>query len=190
MGTTGATQPSAAGWSGGFLVAFSAGTDVHYERFAADGSSMGAPALAADGADASGTQDRPAVAVLPGGEAIVVFRDDTRGVRARVLDAAGAPVGGVIDIAPAGAGDPAVAAARDRFAVAWTELGAVRARLLAIDGSFALNREIPPSTAEFTVATGMVTVPTAAAGDDMFIVAWQEQSADGGDVRGRLFPLP
>ncbi len=155
---------------------------------------MGAASPAAEGADASGTQDQPAVAALPGGEAIVVFHDDTRGVRARVFDASGAPTGGVIDIAPSGAGDPSAGAGRDRFAVVWTELGTIRARMIAVDGTYALNREAPPSTDDFVVASGMVTVPSVAAGGTTdrpaFIATWQETSGDGGDIRGRLFALP
>jgi hypothetical protein len=187
-GLTGATAPAVAGSSTGFVVAFAAAGAIHYQRYAADGTPTDAAAVAVAGA----MGDAPAAASLSDGRTAIAFAAGFT-VRAQVFDAAMAPVGSLLDVGAGG--EPTIAASRDRFVVAYVEGSGIMARLVSPDGAFALNRNQPPSTDAFQVATGNVSAPAAAAGgtsaEPLFIVTFQDQSTDpAGDVNGRLFPLP
>jgi hypothetical protein len=88
--------------------------------------------------------------------------------------------------------EPTVAAGFDRFLVAWTSGGQIRARVLDRSGAPALNRERPPTSDDFLVASGSVLSPVAAAGgSNLAIVVYQDNAMDiGGDIRVRRYPLP
>jgi hypothetical protein len=188
VGMAGASAPSVAGSSTGFVVAFAAGGAIHTQRYAADGTPTDATPVAVPGAMGSA----PVVASLSDGRTAVAFAAGFT-VQAQVFDAAVSPVGSLLDV---GAGSaPTIAASRDRFVVAYVEGSGIMARLISPDGAFALNRNQPPTTDAFSVAMGDVSVPAAAAGgtatEPMWIVTWQDQTTEPtGNVNGRLFPLP
>jgi cysteine-rich repeat protein len=185
-GQTGATAPAVAASTAGFVVTFAAGGNVYYQRYGADGAAIDAMAVSV------GSGDTPAVASLSDGRTAIAWATGFS-LQAQVYDAAMTEVGSVLDL---GAGsEPTLAASRDRFAVAYVEGSGIMARMISPDGAFALNRDAPPSTDAFPVATGSVVAPAAAAGgtasDPLWIVTWQDNGMDpAGDIRGRLFPLP
>lgn len=194
IGASGAIEPSVAGASDHFVVAFSAGGDVFVQRFGSDGAPRDAAPVAVL-EDAAGTQDQPAVAALPDGRALVAWRDsggDGAGtaIRARAFGADGTPAGAAITLNTTTAGDqsvPAVAGAGDRFFVAFQSGASVRARVLSSQGDPIPNREQPPTTADFELAASGAQPAVATGGTDGMraMAAWSE----GGDIRGRLFPL-
>jgi cysteine-rich repeat protein len=194
IGASGAIEPSVAGASDHFVVAFSAGGDVFVQRFGSDGAPRDAAPVAVL-EDAAGTQDQPAVAALPDGRALVAWRDsggDGAGtaIRARAFAADGMPAGAAITLNTTTAGDqsaPAVAGAGDRFFVAFQSGASVRARVLSSQGDPIPNREQPPTTADFELAASGAQPAVATGGTDGMraMAAWSE----GGDIRGRLFPL-
>lgn len=198
-GTTGATHPSVAGLATGFVVAFSAGTDIRYQRFAADGSAMdAAPLSALDATDAADTQDQPSVAANPDGSFLIAWTEhgiangDGMGtsIRARAFTTAGMPAGNALVLPTTGAaGDqnlPTVAAADGRYLVAWASMGSVHARMLSGTGTALPNREQPQSTNDFVVAatgnapsaTAMGTTPAS------WLVAYDA----GNNVFARRYP--
>ena len=189
-GQTGAAAPSVAASTTGFVVTFTAGGEVYYQRFGADGAPVDAMAVAVPGR--SGTRGAPAAASLADGRTAIAFAEDST-IKVQVFDTAFAAVGTPVTVGPGSA--PTVAASRERFVVAYVTGSEVVARLVAPDGTFALNRNKPPTTDAFPVASGTVTVPSVAAGGTaaapLFIVTWQDGGADpAGDINGRLFPLP
>ncbi len=185
-GQTGATSPSVAASTAGFVVAFAAGGSVHYQRYGADGAAVDAMAVMV------GSGAEPAAASLSDGRTAIAWTNGL-GVQAQVYDATMTAAGDVLDV---GAGSaPTLAASRDRFGVAWVDGSGIVARMISPDGAFALNRDAPPTTDAFQVATGTVSDPAAAAGGTasapLWFVAWQDGNADpAGDIQGRLFPLP
>ncbi|MBW2461284.1 MAG: hypothetical protein JRH11_06530 [Deltaproteobacteria bacterium] len=189
-GQTGASVPSVAASTTGFVVTFTTGGEVYYQRFGADGAPVDAMAVAVPGG--SGTRGAPAAASLSDGRTAIAFTEDST-IKVQVFDAAFAAVGTPVTVGPGTA--PTAAASRERFAIAYVNGSEVMARLVAPDGTFALNRNKPPSIDAFPVASGAVTVPAVAAGGTaaapLFIVTWQDGAADpAGDINGRLFPLP
>ncbi len=79
--------------------------------------------------------------------------------------------------------------------MAFIEGSGIMARMISPDGDFALNRDAPPSTDAFPVASGSVVAPAVAAGgtsaEPAWFVTWQDNAMDPtGDIHGRLFPLP
>jgi cysteine-rich repeat protein len=195
-GAVGAGSPAITALPSGFLVAFSAAGVVRYQRFAADGTPTDAESRSI-GTEAG--RDQVAVAALPDGLALVAWRDASgdgaeSAIRAAVIDATGmAGMPFVVNSTTAGPqAEPTVAAGFDRFLVAWTSGGQIRARVLDRSGAPALNRERPPTSDDFLVASGSVLSPVAAAGgSNLAIVVYQDNAMDiGGDIRVRRYPLP
>lgn len=194
QGTTLATDVVVAAASDHFIVAFAAGGDVFVQRFGSDGAARDAAAINVL-EDATGTQDQPAIAALSDGRFVVAWRDtegdgDGTSIRARAYTAT-APVAAAFVVETSTGGDqsaPAVAAGAASFALVWQSGSALRARLLANDGTPITNHERPPTTADFEVGSGG-EVSVAAGGPSaspLFFAAWNE----GGTIRGRVFPLP
>ncbi|MCS6800023.1 MAG: hypothetical protein NZ898_16155, partial [Myxococcota bacterium] len=201
QGATLASTPAVVATPTGFALAFAAGGDVFVQRL----DPMGMPAddtarRVVEGADGAGTQDQPTIAAHPDGRLLVAWRDsdadaDGTAVRARLFAADGMPVGMPFVLATTTAGDqsrPACTFAASRYLCAWVSGGEIRARLLQPDGSPALNRERPPGTGDFAVATGAVSEPAVAANGSgsRAVVVWQDAGGEDGDIRARLFPLP
>lgn len=186
IGSAGVTAPVVAATSSGFVVAFASAGDVFVQRFGADGVATDAtPIAVVEGADAGGTQDQPTVAALTDGRFFVAFRDEGMGaVRGRAFASSGSPAA-VVTLGPGA--NPSAAAGAERFLVAWDASGTVRARLYDGSGAPARNRESPPTPEAFTVGAG--TEPVVAVGGPSGRVLFVG-FVSGGDVQGRLYPLP
>ncbi len=144
-------------------------------------------------------QRDPAVAVLPDGRFLVVWLEVEvpNAVRGRIVGADGATLGDELAISPAGAqplGKPAVAAASDRFLVAWPDGVAadsdVRARFVSPDKTlgetFTVNTTLRGAQAEPALGFDAAT--------DRFLIAWTDASsvedADSTGIRARLLTGP
>ncbi|HJK94257.1 MAG TPA: hypothetical protein RMH26_26180, partial [Polyangiaceae bacterium LLY-WYZ-15_(1-7)] len=79
-------------------------------------------------------------------------------------------------------------AGAERFLVAWESGGNVQGQLFDGDGNVARNRESPPTAGAFTVGAGAApkVAVGANAGQVLAMIAWET----GGDIQGRLYPLP
>jgi len=187
IGSAGVTAPAVAATSSGFVVAFVSAGDVFVQRFGADGAATDAtPIAVVEGADAGGTQDQPTVAALADGRFFVAFRDEGMGaVRGRAFASSGSPAA-VVTLGPGA--NPSAAAGAERFFVAWDASGTVRARIYDGTGAPARNRESPPTPDAFTVASG--TEPVVAVGGPSGRTFAFVGFVSGGDVQGRLYPLP
>lgn len=187
IGSAGVTAPAVAATSDGFVVAFASAGDVFVQRFGADGAATDAtPIAVVEGADAGGTQDQPTVAALADGRFFVAFRDEGMGaVRGRAFASSGSPAA-VVTLGPGA--NPSAAAGAERFFVAWDASGTVRARIYDGTGAPARNRESPPTPDAFTVGSG--TEPVVAVGGPSGRVLAFVGFVSGGDVQGRLYPLP
>lgn len=187
IGSTGVSAPAVAATSDGFVVAFASAGDVFVQRFGADGAATDAtPIAVVEGADAGGTQDQPTVAALADGRFFVAFRDEGMGaVRGRAFASSGSPAA-VVTLGPGA--NPSAAAGAERFFVAWDASGTVRARIYDGTGAPARNRESPPTPDAFTVGSG--TEPVVAVGGPSGRVLAFVGFVSGGDVQGRLYPLP
>ena len=187
IGVAGVTAPAVAASGSGFVVAFASAGDVFVQRFGADGAATDATPLAVvEGADAGGTQDQPTVAALADGRFFVAFRDEGMGVvRGRAFAASGSPTA-VVTLGPGA--NPSAAAGAERFIVAWDASGTIRARLYDGSGAPARNRESPPTPDAFTVGAG--AEPVVAVGGPSGRVLAFVGFVSGGDVQGRLYPLP
>jgi len=206
-GTTAATAPAAAATDDAFFVAFTASSDVFFQRFDRDGAPIDDMARAV-ASDVAGVQDQPTIAAFHGacpattmGCAIVAWREgdiasgdgDGSSIRARVLNSEGTPLEMPLVVNSTTAGDqisPVAAAAQNRFFIAWQDATGIRARVFSPDGAPALNRakEPVPSVDDFIVAPGGAGEPAVAAGgDSRALVVWQESDAD---IHGRVFALP
>jgi hypothetical protein len=160
---------------------------VFVQRFGADGVATDAtPIAVVEGADAGGTQDQPTVAALADGRFFVAFRDEGMGaVRGRAFASSGSPAA-IVTLGPGA--NPSAAAGAERFFVAWDASGTVRARIYDGTGAPARNRESPPTPDAFTVGSG--TEPVVAVGGPSGRVLAFVGFVSGGDVQGRLYPLP
>jgi len=193
-GLSSASAPDIAGTSSGFVVAMTAGGDVHYQGFGTDGTPRDASAMVVSAG--SGVQDQPAIGAQASGEFVVVWRDELldgggTGIGARAFDAAGAPAQDpfVLNSETAGAqADPAVASGNGTFAVIFTSGGAAHARLLSVGGDPVPNQEMPPTTADFVVADSASEVAAAAGGSDTRPV-WMAVTHDEGNIHARFFPF-
>lgn len=189
QGTTGGRAPSVSGASDHFVVAFGAGGVAHVQRFGTDGAPRDAMAAPIDG---GAMQDQAAVAALADGRALVAWREGGgAAIRARFFGADGTAAGDSFDVNTGGSGlaEPSVAAGQDHFAVAFQSGAGVRGRVFDGDGDPALNREQPPTTGDFPIAAAGTTPDAAvggATGEPRWMAVWNE----GGDIRGRIFPLP
>jgi cysteine-rich repeat protein len=189
MGATGAAGAAVTAIPSGFLVAFSAGGVVRYQRFMPDGTAIDAESRTI-GTDAG--RDQVSAASLSDGRTLVAWRGGA-GIGGAVIDdtgAAGMPF--MISTTAGTLSDPSVAAGFDRFLVAWAGANEIRARVFDRTGAPALNREHPPTSDDFLVASGPVLTPAAAAGGaNLSLVAYQDNSMDpGGNIAIRRFPLP
>lgn len=201
-GQAGATEPALAGHDAGFVLAFTQGGDVYFQRFGADGSptdAMGRPVLETS----TGTQDQPAIASLANGTFVVAWREgdvasgDGAGtsIRARIFGSDGMPRGAAFVVNTTTAGDqatPAVAGADGRFCFAWQSGADVRAAVFGENGMRLLNRERPPAAADFVVGAGTATLPTVAAigsgTDGAWLIGWAAPTDGTGDVLTRRYP--
>lgn len=147
--------------------------DVLAQRFAADGTPVG-PQWRVDG-DTGPLNEGPEVALLSPSRLLVVWRQEGQdgGLRGRLLTAAGTPLGEEIELAGAGASQPAVAAnAAGDVLVAWTAAddddAGVFARLfdrgmVPVGDAFAVN----------TTTAERQRMPQVDAGaDGGFLVSW------------------
>ncbi len=196
VGASGGSDPDVSGASDHFVVAYAAGGDVFVQRFGTDGSARDAAPVAVL-EDAAGTQDQPAVAALADGRALVAWRDDSadgagKGIRARAFGTDGSPAANAFVVNTTTAGDqnaPSAAGGNGAFAIAFESGGAVRARIISGGGDPLPNHGQPPTTADFEVAASGAQPAAAVGGPNgsaRFMVAW----SGGGDIHGRLFPLP
>lgn len=199
VGSTGGAQPALAGLESGFVLAFAAGGDVFFQRFAADGTATDAtPVAVLD--TAPGTQDQPAIAVLGTGVFAVAWREgdvasgDGAGtaIRARIFGADGAARGAAFVVNTTTAGDqvtPTLAAADGRFLFAWQSGAEIRARVFGENGVGLLNRERMPTATDFLVGGGTATAPTACAVDGAsWLIGWTLPSDGAGDLLFRRYP--
>lgn len=165
---TGGTSPSLTGSDTGFVLAYTSGGDVFYQRFAAAGTATDAGGVNVLTAP-TGTQDQPAVAALPDGRFLVAWRDtdgDGMGTAIRARAFTAAAVGATpFTVNTTVTGDqlrPAVAAADSRYAIAFESAGSIRGRSVTDTGGGILNRERPPSMNDYEVAaTGAAPAVTA-----------------------------
>ncbi|HYO15755.1 MAG TPA: hypothetical protein VE685_21360 [Thermoanaerobaculia bacterium] len=154
--------------------------DILVQRFDAAGAPAG-PRHRVN-ATTTGFQSLPKLAVLPNGNALVVWQG--AGLSARLVNGSGQPVGAEVKVTTdETAGHQAVAAGRNGFLVAWDAAGAgtsdVLARLFAASGQ--------PDGPAFRVnaaAAGQQRWPAVAPGKNGdFLVAWQSFVADRAAVR-------
>ncbi|MBX3245937.1 MAG: hypothetical protein KF901_02005 [Myxococcales bacterium] len=178
IGTSGASAPAVAAHAGGFVVAYVQGGQVLAARYDAEGASVGEPVTVGAGA-------QPTVAALADGRFYVAF-DDGGSVRGRAYTAEGAPASDALLLGPGVR--PAAGAGAERFFVAWESSGQVRARVVDGAGAPARNRENPPTPDAFTVSAG--AEPTVAVGGPTGQTWAFVGFTAGGDVQGRLYPLP
>jgi len=191
-GLSGAGSPDVAGTADGFVVAMTAAGDVHAQRFGSDGSARDATAVTV-AADA-GTQEQPAVGALPSGEFLVTWRDeladgDGTGIGARAFGADGSPQQDpyVLNTETGGAQErPAVTAGAGVFAAAWVSGGAARGRYVSSTGEPLPNREQPPTTADFEVASSATDVDVATGGAGA-TAQWVVIAQTGGPLSARPF---
>ena len=201
-GQAGASEPALAAHDAGFVLAFTQGGDVYFQRFDADGAAldaMGRPVLESAG----GTQDQPAVASLGGGTFVVAWREgdvaagDGAGtaIRARVFGSDGAARGAAFVVNSTTAGEqasPSVAAADGRFCFAWQSGGEVRGAFFGENGMRLLSRERPPAAADFLVAAGGASLPSVVAvgtgADAGWLVGYAAPTDGTGDVLTRRYP--
>jgi hypothetical protein len=144
--------------------------DILVQRFDASGAPAG-PRHRVN-ATTTGLQSVPKLAVLPNGNALVVWQG--AGLFARLVSGSGQPAGAEVKVsADETAAHPAVAAGRNGFLVAWDAAGAgttdVFARLFAASGQ--------PDGTEFRInaaTAGQQRWPAVAPGKNGdFLVAWQ-----------------
>ncbi len=200
-GTTGATHPVVAGLATGFVVAFVSGTDVHFQRFAANGTATDATAIAVlDAADAADTQDQPAIAANADGSFLIAWTEHSvangdgmgTSIRARAFGTTGTPASAAITLPSTDAskaGDqraPSVAAADGRYLVAWASVGSVHARVVSGMGAPLPNREQPQSTNDFVVAAAGNAPSATAMGTTP--ASWLVAYDDGDSVFARRYP--
>lgn len=193
-GRSGASSPAIAGTASGFIVAFAAGGDVFYQRFSDAGAATDASALPV--ADPGGGRDGPAIGAANDGSFLVAWAEANgdgagRAVRARVFAASGIAVGPAFTVNTTTAGDqtrPAVGASDAAFVVAFESGGTVRARAFATNGDPQLNREQPPSFADFEVAASG-TAPDATRVGNGAMQAWWIGYQAGTDLFARRLPL-
>ncbi len=223
-------QPDVAWIDGGFLVVWADGSG----QLDADSYGVAATLLEPTGAFAgpgtdfrvnettAGLQASPRVGAQPGLGAVVVWTDDSQledlahyGVRARLLDAGGAPrvngqtaTDGDFQINTTFAADqllPAPAVLADgRFAVAWQDWStidgsgaSVRARLFTPTGS-AVATALSPAGDDYQVNTtfwNAQLAPALCETRGWFFALWEDESGqspdeDGSALRYRLLPGP
>lgn len=169
------------------------GAGVFARRLDADGVATGGEVQV--NAVAAGNQRHPAVAALPGGGWVVAWESsdgqdgDGSGIFARLLDAGGSPHGGEIGVNSVTAFDqeqPAVAATRDGFVVAWSgwsdgDAFGIFARRFGRDGvPDGAEQAVNVFTAGIQGALSDEPHPlTVAAGGDAVLVAWHSTSLRG-----------
>jgi len=199
VGAAGGSEPALAGLESGFVLAFTAGGDVFFQRFGADGSPTDAsPVAVLD--TAPGTQDQPVVAALGTGVFAVAWREgdvasgDSAGtaIRARIFGADGVARGAAFVVNTTAPGDqvtPTVAAADGRFLFAWQSGAEIRARFFGENGTGLLNRERMPTATDFSVGSGTATAPTSCAVDGAsWLIGWTVPSDGAGEVLFRRYP--
>jgi hypothetical protein len=198
-GQTGASAPSVAATAAGWVVAFAAGGDVFYQRFAADGAPLDVSAQRI--AEPAGSREHPAVGALADGTFLVAWTETLApgdamgtGVRARIFAPDGTPRGMPFLVNTTLAGDqsrPSVAVGGTTFLVAFQSGPSIRARSFDSDGNPRLNRERPPSFADFEVAPSGATPAAAVIGSGSQLWFWIafEGTGNGTDVFARRFPL-
>lgn len=193
-GLSAASQPDVAGSSDGFVVVMSAGGDLHFQRFGADGAPRDAAAVAVS--TEAGVQDQGAVAATRGGDFLVTWRDELidggdTGIGARAYAADGTPRVDAFTLNTDTTGpqsQPAVAAGPSSFLVAFVSRGSVRARYVSTMGDPLTNREQPPTSADFELSSASIEVAAAAGGSDTAPVVMVVMH-DSNDVYGRFLPL-
>lgn len=194
-GQSGADAPAITGTASGFAVAFAAGGDVFVQRFGADGAPADASAQRVGDA---GSRSTPAIGALDDGTFLVAWAESDgmgSGVRARIFSDAGAPAGEPFTVNDTVAGEqlePAIAAAGDRFLVAFRSGASVRARVFSSAGDPSLNREQPPTLGDFEVAASGARPASSAIGsgaDRAWWIVWEGPGTDGTDILGRRVPL-
>jgi len=191
-GLSGASSPDVAGTADGFVVAMTAGGDVHMQRFGSDGTARDASAVTV-AADA-GTQEQPAVGAMTSGEILVVWRDELAdgagtGIGARAFAADGTPQQDpfVLNTETGGAQErPAVTAGPDGFAAVWVSGGTGRGRYVSSTGEPLPNREQPPTTADFEVAASASDVDVATGGSGTE-PRWMVVAQGGSEITARFF---
>ncbi len=168
---------------------------IRLQLFAADGTPVGGESQV--NTYTTGVQKRPAVAIEPGGEMLVVWESegsagDDVGSRSIQAWASGAPAGGEFQVntyTPYAQSSGAVAASPNGdFVVVWasrgsagpdTSSGSIQGRIFASDAT--------PRTGEFQVNTYTLSyqsypaVATAPNGD--FVVVWHSDGTLGSDVQ-------
>jgi uncharacterized repeat protein (TIGR01451 family) len=186
-------------WENGALSGDGSSFSVWGQRFDSSGGSVGGEFLI--NTYTPGAQERPAVAVDPAGNFLVVWQSggssgtDTsiRSIQGRLFDSSGAPVGADFQVntyTTYSQSYPSVAADDGgNFVVSWrsnapsaTEsYGGIRAQVydsagVPVSGEFQVN----------TVTTFVQSLPSvAAAGDGSFVVAWESEFSAGTDNDSR-----
>ena len=188
--------------SGGFVVTWASGNDIAFQRYDADGVTVGLETPVT--VSPSTTQSAPAIAGFPagaGGGFVIVWTDDSTGnteVQAQRYDSTGLPAGGVISVnAPGGIADEQVGVtvlSNGDFVVVWKdgtsdpEAPEIMGRIFSAAGV--------PAGAEFqinstTLSTQEFPAITALTGGG-FAVAWTNYSissddSSGSSIRARIF---
>jgi Ca2+-binding RTX toxin-like protein len=183
------------------------GFAIRGQVFAADGAPSGSEFLI--NTTTASSQSEPTITALPDGRFVVAWRDfsatggDTSfsAIRGQVFAANGAPLGSeflVNTTTVSNQYEPTITALPDgRFVVAWrdesatggdTSGSAIRGQVFGANGA--------PSGSEFLINTTTVgsqfNPSITALADGRFVVAWQDESATGGDtsfsaIRGQVF---
>lgn len=199
VGATGGSAVAIAGLESGFVIAFTAGGDVFFQRFAADGTATDATPRAVLDA-APGTQDQPVIAALGTGIFAVAWREgdvasgDSAGtsIRARIFGTDGAARGAAFVVNTTTPGDqitPTVAAADGRFLFAWQSGAEIRARFFGENGMGLLSRERMPTATDFLVGGGTATAPSSCAVDGAgWLIGWTVPSDGAGELLYRRYP--
>jgi hypothetical protein len=196
-GATVATAPAIAATAAGFAIAFESGGDVLWQRHAEDGTPIDPTAMAVE--PSSGTREAPTVAAN-GDQLVIAWAEINApgdamglGVRARLFDGAAA-AGETFTVNTTierDQGRPSAAAAPAGFLIAFESAGSVRARVIESTGEPGLNRERPPSFADFEVApvaTGPAAAAIGAGATAWWWIAFLAPG-DGEDVFARRFPM-
>lgn len=152
--------------------------------------------------DTDGKQDQPDVAMLPGGQFIVVWHD-AKGdeIRFQRVNAEGVNVAGDQDQPLHEASPdtlqqrPVVASGQGFFAVAWEDVeGTISARYLDAESGFRFNavtgQNTPFLASRADIANGLRSAPAIAIGSKNVAIGWQANGTEHYGIYVRRFPLP
>jgi hypothetical protein len=127
-------------------------------------------------------QQRPAVAALADGRALVVWEDyrgGTPGIRCHALDTAALSFGSDVPISPATPGqtDPDIAAGADEFVIVWVQSGPAGTEIRGAKRDLIQDRS-PELVLSDCAPTDSCVEPAVAISDNGFVVVWIQTATD------------